>query len=31
LADAVDHYNGVRKLALTDQQKRDLVEYLKTL
>jgi len=31
LADVVDHYNGVRKLALTDQQKRDLVEYLKTL
>jgi mono/diheme cytochrome c family protein len=31
LADVVDHYNGVLKLALTDQQKRDLVEYLKTL
>jgi mono/diheme cytochrome c family protein len=31
LADVVDHYNQVRSLRLTDQQKRDLVEYLKTL
>ncbi len=31
LADVVEHYNRVRVLALTDQQKRDLVEYLKTL
>lgn len=27
----VDHYNRVRSLGLTDQQKRDLVEYLKSL
>jgi len=27
----VDHYNTVRSLNLTDAQKRDLVEYLKTL
>jgi mono/diheme cytochrome c family protein len=31
LADVVEHYNSVRKLQLTDQQKRDLVEYLKSL
>jgi len=31
LADVIEHYNTVRKLALTDQQKRDLAEYLKTL
>lgn len=31
LTDVVDHYNRVRSLALTDQQKRDLVEYLKSL
>jgi cytochrome c peroxidase len=31
LADVVAHYNGARTLRLTDQQQRDLVEYLKTL
>ena len=31
LADVVNHYDGVRSLRLTEQQKRDLVEYLKTL
>jgi mono/diheme cytochrome c family protein len=31
LADVVDHYDVVRKLKLTTQQKHDLVEYLKTL
>jgi mono/diheme cytochrome c family protein len=31
LLDVVEHYNQVRRLGLTDQQKRDLVEYLKTL
>jgi mono/diheme cytochrome c family protein len=31
LADVVGHYNRVRHLSLTDQQQRDLVEYLKTL
>jgi mono/diheme cytochrome c family protein len=31
LTDVVEHYNGARNLRLTDQQKRDLVEYLKTL
>jgi mono/diheme cytochrome c family protein len=31
LAAVVEHYNGLRSLGLTDQQKRDLVEYLKTL
>jgi mono/diheme cytochrome c family protein len=31
LTDVVEHYNGVRGLRLSDQQKRDLVEYLKTL
>jgi cytochrome c peroxidase len=31
LAAVVDHYNAARTLRLTDQQKRDLVEYLKTL
>ena len=31
LIDVVEHYNRVRGLALTDQQKRDLVEYLKSL
>jgi mono/diheme cytochrome c family protein len=31
LADVVAHYDRVRDLRLTDQQKRDLVEYLKTL
>jgi len=28
---AVDHYVGLLKLTLTERQKRDLVEYLKTL
>ena len=31
LADVVAHYDRVRGLRLTDQQRRDLVEYLKTL
>ena len=31
LTAVVEHYNGVRDLRLTDQQKRDLVEYLKSL
>jgi mono/diheme cytochrome c family protein len=31
LVDVVEHYNSVRRLGLTDAQKRDLVEYLKTL
>jgi hypothetical protein len=31
LSAVVEHYNGVRNLRLTDQQKRDLVEYLKAL
>jgi mono/diheme cytochrome c family protein len=31
LADAVEHYVGLFGLELSDQQKRDLVEYLKTL
>jgi mono/diheme cytochrome c family protein len=31
LADVVAHYDRVRSLRLTDAQKRDLVEYLKTL
>jgi len=31
LADVVDHYNRVRKLNLTAQQKKDLEEFLKTL
>ena len=31
LADVVTHYNSVRKLGLTAQQQRDLVEYLKSL
>ena len=31
LTDVVAHYDRVRRLGLTDQQKRDLVEYLKTL
>jgi hypothetical protein len=29
--DVVEHYNRVRGLGLTEQQKRDLAEYLKTL
>ena len=31
LADVVDHYNRVRKLNLTAQQRKDLEEFLKTL
>lgn len=31
LMDVVEHYNTTRQLALTDQEKRDLVEYLKSL
>ena len=31
LGDVVEHYNRVRALGLTEQQKRDLVEYLKSL
>ena len=31
LAAVVDHYDRVRNLRLNDRQKRDLVEYLKTL
>ena len=31
LADVVAHYNRVLQLKLTDQQQRDLVEYLKSL
>ncbi|MGE5358520.1 MAG: hypothetical protein ACM3NQ_05835 [Bacteroidales bacterium] len=31
LADVVNHYDALFGLALTDQQKRDLVEYLKSL
>ena len=31
LPDVVEHYDRVRTLRLTEQQKRDLVEYLKTL
>ena len=31
LADVVAHYNRVRKLDLTTEQQRDLVEYLKSL
>jgi cytochrome c peroxidase len=31
LADVVNHYDRVRELRLEEAQKRDLVEYLKTL
>jgi cytochrome c peroxidase len=31
LADVVAHYNRVRALNLSDDQQRDLVEYLKSL
>jgi cytochrome c5 len=31
LADVVTHYNRVRKLNLTQEQQRDLIEYLKSL
>ena len=31
LKDVVEHYNSLRNLALTDQEKSDLIEYLKSL
>lgn len=31
LPDVIEHYDRVRSLKLTDEQKRDLTEYLKTL
>lgn len=31
LLDVVNHYNGVKSLELTEAEKRDLVEYLKSL
>jgi hypothetical protein len=31
LVDVVNHYNGFKKLSLTEQEKKDLVEYLKSL
>jgi cytochrome c peroxidase len=31
LTAVVEHYNGLFKLNLTEQEKRDLVEYLKSL
>ena len=31
LADVVTHYNQVRKLNLSAEQQRDLIEYLKSL
>ena len=31
LLDVVNHYNGFKKLGLTEQEKKDLVEYLKSL
>jgi cytochrome c peroxidase len=31
LRDVVDHYDGVLHLGLTEAQKQDLVEYLKSL
>jgi len=31
LLDVVNHYNSLKQLNLTEQQKRDLVEYLKSL
>jgi mono/diheme cytochrome c family protein len=31
LMDVVEHYNRVRKLGLTDAEKRDLVEFLKSI
>ena len=31
LLDVVDHYNACKSLGLTDQEKHDLVEYLKSL
>ena len=31
LRDVVGHYNDLLKLALTDREKADLIEYLKSL
>lgn len=31
LRDVVDHYDRLRKLSFTEQEKRDLIEYLKSL
>jgi len=31
LLDVVNHYNTLKQLNLNEQQKRDLVEYLKSL
>ncbi len=31
LLDVVNHYNSLKQLNLTEQQNRDLVEYLKSL
>jgi cytochrome c peroxidase len=31
LLDVVNHYDGFKKLSLTEQEKSDLVEYLKSL
>jgi hypothetical protein len=31
LPDVIEHYDSFFKLGLTDQEKRDLVEYLKSL
>jgi hypothetical protein len=31
LGDVIDHYNDLLKLALTDREKADLIEYLKSL
>ena len=31
LLDVVNHYNGFKKLNLTEQEKKDLIEYLKSL
>ena len=31
LGDVIDHYDRLRKLSLTEQEKRDLIEYLKSL
>jgi hypothetical protein len=31
LLDVVNHYNNFKKLGLTEQEKKDLIEYLKSL
>ena len=31
LMDVVNHYNDFKKLSLTEAEKKDLVEYLKSL